>query len=132
MSLTGGTKPVDDSTPVSTGAFNDLKPFVDARFDELKNLILALQPKTTDTSAPPIPKNMSTNSHKDGKLEEEGEELGDDKYNVSPKHKPSKENGSGKFSAVSGPTYTGPPLPSPHYAHVGNPPMLDASSFANW
>ena len=129
---TGGNKPVDDSTPVSTGTSNELKSSIDTRFDELKNLILNL-PSRDIPSAQPPPADPNSKSQKDGNLEEgEEEQENDDKSNASHKPKPSKGNGSRKFSAVPGPNYMGPALPSPHYAHVGNPPMLDASSFANW
>ena len=131
MSVTGGNKTVDDSAPVSTGTFNDLKSSIDARFDELRNLILN-PPSKTDAPPQPPPADPNSKSQNDGNLEDGEEEKEDDKSNATPKTKPSKGNGSKNFSAMPGPTYTGPPLPSPYYAHVGNPPMLDASSFANW
>ena len=131
MTVTGGDKSADDSAPVSTGTFNDLKFSIGARFDELRNLILNL-PSKDNASAQPPPADPNSKSQKDGKLEEEEGDVGDDKSNATLKPKPSKGNGSRNFSAMPGPTYTGPPLPSPHYAHVWNPPMLDASSFANW
>ena len=104
-----------------------MKSSIDARFDELKNLILNLPPKDIPSAQPP-PTDPNSKSQKDGNLED-GEEEQD---KTTPKPTPSKGNGSQNFSAMPGPTYTGPPLPAPHYAHVGNPPMLDASSFANW
>ena len=124
MSLTGGNKTVNNSAPVSTGTFNDLKSSIDARFDELRKLILNLPSKDIPSAQPP-PADPKSKSQKDGNLED-GEEEQD---KTTPKPSPSKGNGSQNFSAMPGPTYMGPPLPSPHYAHVGNPPMLDASSF---
>ena len=105
----------------------------------------------TSTSAPPPPTNPTTNvvgfvaaskdpgGSKDAGTEKKPvevdggpEDVNDDDsfHTTKPKH--ANANGTGMFSAVPGPTYTGAPLATPHYANVGNPPMLDPSSFANW
>ena len=137
----------DGSAPVSTERFNALESSIDNRFEEIKQLILALQPTTT-TSTSPSPANTTskalegfvaaskepqgTEGAGDGKNEEEKEEM-DGQSTHNPKPKPTKGNGSGMYSGVPPPPeYPGPPLPQPHYSNVGNPPMLDASSFANW
>ena len=138
------------SAPVSTGEFTKFKSSLDAMFDEMKNLILSMQ-NTTSTSASPPPTYTTTkvqgfvaasknsNGVEDAGNEEEQveeevpeDEDGDNESFHTTKPKPHKGNGTGVYSAIRGPTYTGSPLASPHYAHVGNPPMLDASSFANW
>ena len=151
MTIKDGDEGSPSTAPVSTGEFNELKSSIDTRFDELKDIILSMQNKTT-TSVPPLPANTITtipgfvaasNDPKGLKdagtekkpVEVEGgpEDFNDDDsvHTTNPKH--SKANGAGMYSAIPDPSsYTGAPLVAPHYANVGNPPMLDPSSFANW
>ena len=118
MSLTRGKKTVDDSAPVSTGTFNDLKSSIDTKFDELRNLILN-PPSKTDAPPQPPPADPNSKSQNDGNLEDGEEEKEDDKSNATPKTKPSKGNGSKNFSAMPGPTYA-----ALHFLHLIMP-MLE-------
>ena len=121
MTLTGGDSTGNESTPVSTARFNKLETSVDTRFDELKQLILGIQNSLT-TFTPPHPENSTSQDPKDPN----DKNLGDEEVGVenvvedgnesihTTKPKPINGNGSGKFSAVSGPSYTGAPSLRPH------------------
>ena len=81
------------------------------------------------TSSKPSPEDEDEGKGKD--VVEDGDE--EEIESIHSQSRKPKGNGSGKFSATPGPSYTGPPLPTPHYNNVGHPHKLDdPSDFANW
>ena len=123
MSEKSGDKREMDSTPVSMEHFKALESSIENRFDLLTQLIMSKNaiPDSPPPANPKEPKGPMTSTKPSledededkGKNLEEGGEDEEIEYIHSQSRK-SKGNGSRKFSATPGPSYTGPPLPTPH------------------
>ena len=109
----------------------ELRSSLDARMDELRDLILQLtKPKESTESSPKDADDLDTSSDKVGEDEENDptKKSKDDKDASSSSH----ENGEKKdYHSVS---WLSPdsPVPHPHTNNREDPPKLDAINFGQW
>ena len=123
---------------ISVEDFKQLQASMSSMETKFETLMAFLQSKENPTPTPEIPpadanptKLIAGFVSETGKKpieEEEEEDVGNGSST------PKRASASGKYSEMPPPqSYTPDPIiPMPHFSPVGPPPMLDASSFANW
>src|SRR5664279_3009220 len=124
----------DDETTVSGNAatMDDLKKMetslnssIETRMNELREMIAQLmKAKDTTPSSPIIPESSSSDNKKD-------KEGGGEHKSETPPPKNDKD-GKEEYHEVPHWYSPNPPIPHPHINHRGDPPKINASSFAQW
>ena len=118
------------SETVTMDMFKKLELSVDSKFEQIMAL---LQPKATTPNPESTPLDANASLILSGFVATTEKLKGvEDEGNGAPS--PKDKNGPGDYSRTPPPHNYTPdiPIPMPHIVPQGPPPMLDASSFANW
>ena len=130
--------PKDGSSAVTMADLKSMESLMsltmEAKFNELQNLILSLKPEKESLEKPALEDSQNssggdTEEDKEKKKRDEADKL---KNSTSTSPAPKPEGEKADYHDVSHAYSLDPPIPHPRINPIGSPPPLDVSAFPSW